>query len=158
MTETANLSSAQLADESTTPAALEFGLVVADIDTLVRFYRDALGCEIYGEYRGAGGVRLVSLSFGSSIFKLFRRDVLAQAPDARGIDVLGYQYISFKVTDIDVAWVAALRAGAEEVMAPKAVTPACTAAILRDPEGNMFELVEGAPWGFDSSERPSGES
>jgi predicted enzyme related to lactoylglutathione lyase len=146
MTESDRQMSLRLADEQTAPAALEVGLVVRDIDFLVDFYRNALGCEVYGEFASPSGLRLVALLFGSSIFKLAWREELPKSPDARGFGVAGYQYLSFRVTDMATAFASAVAAGAKEIMAPTSASPTCVAAIMEDPEGNLFELVQGAPW------------
>lgn len=137
----------KLADEDTAPAALELGLIVQDIDAAIKFYRDALGCRMYGEFYSASGLRLVALLFGSSMFKLCWREEPPNVPASRGFGVVGYQYMSFRVTDIDAAFSSAVRAGAKAISSPNPVTPACVAAILEDPEGNLFELVEGGVWG-----------
>jgi predicted enzyme related to lactoylglutathione lyase len=139
------LGGADLADATTTPSTIEVGVVVRDVSAMVEFYRAALGCEVFGRFE-APGVQLVAVSFGNSIVKLFQREGDIIDPEARGFESLGIQYMTFKVSDVDRAFEKVLAAGGVAVSEPSDANPACTYALLRDVEGNLIELVQGAPW------------
>ena len=136
---------AELADPTTTPSTIEVGMVVRDVSAMVEFYRAALGCEVFGRFE-APGVELVAISFGNSVVKLFHSEGDVLDPEVRGFGSLGFQYMTFKVNDVDRAYERILAAGGVTVSEPSEANPSCKYALCRDVEGNLIEVVEGHPW------------
>ena len=135
---------------------LEVGVAARDIDTLVRFYGEALGCteemrtEIPDMITKPAGLASGALTF-----------VWLRTPNGERIKILGpaagttepgttlsartgISYLTFYVDSIDETLDAAARAGATVLSDPAPVKagPGIQLVFLRDPEGNAFELVQ----------------
>lgn len=135
---------------------LEVGVAAREIEVLVRFYADALGCteamrtEIPDVITQPAGLATGVLTF-----------VWLQTPNGERIKILGpatesaepgttlstrtgISYLTFYVDSIDETLDAAVRAGATVISDPAPVTagPGVQIVFLRDPEGNAFELVQ----------------
>ena len=138
-------------------APLEIGIPVIDLDRMVEFYSAALGCE---EVRRAdipaelsSSIRVhpegyvnVWLKFpGGEIVKLVRPPTppaAAQTSEFTGMQT-GIAYFTLYCEDIAEAIQISEEAGAQVISDPAlAQGDALKLAFLRDPEGNVFELVE----------------
>ncbi|HEY2699417.1 MAG TPA: VOC family protein [Pseudonocardiaceae bacterium] len=128
------------------------GLSVADLDAQRRFYADALGMtEVDEEFampeahirstilRSADGLKIELIERGGST-----RQEFADPFDGAGTQ--GYFHWALYVTDLDATVTNLLGAGATEVSAPApAVRPGARFAYVKDPEGNLLELIQPAP-------------
>jgi catechol 2,3-dioxygenase-like lactoylglutathione lyase family enzyme len=127
------------------------GLSVADLDAQRRFYREALGLtEVEEEFALAeAGVRSLILR-GPAGLKLELVERLGSAPQEfatpfDGAGTQGYFHWALRVADLDHAFADLLRAGATPVSAPApAVRPGARFAYVKDPEGNLLELIQPA--------------
>jgi catechol 2,3-dioxygenase-like lactoylglutathione lyase family enzyme len=124
------------------------GLSVADLDAQRRFYGEALGLvEEEGRVEiPAAQIRTVVLraSNGLKIELIERRGSTPhQFKDAyEGAGTQGYFHWSLNVDDLEAAFEAVLAAGATPVSAPaNAARPGLRFAYVKDPEGNLIELV-----------------
>lgn len=139
-------------------APLELGLPVMDLDRMVNFYCDALGCE---EVRRADipaelssririaehGYTNVWLKFpGGEIIKLVRptRPPRQRLAPAQASEETGLAYFTLYCADIAGAISGAEAQGATLVSDPGLTgsSEGVQLAFLRDPEGNLFEFVQ----------------
>ena len=123
------------------------GLCVGDLDAAEAWYQDALGYE--PEVRAAFGPMRVTMGRlpGGTRLELLEHGGSAPGP-AQGLapnDALltrGWAHIALDVEDIDAFHAKLLEAGAGEVWPPRpSPEPGVSMAFVRDPEGNLIELV-----------------
>jgi catechol 2,3-dioxygenase-like lactoylglutathione lyase family enzyme len=131
------------------------GIAVADLDRSVRFYRDTIGMQViaqaplggalYEAMLGLPGVtgRVATLERGGLQIELFefytpKSELGAAAPRLHD---LGITHFCIRVEDIDAEY---LRLSAEGVHfnAPPLGNETERATFGRDPDGNLFELLE----------------
>ena len=103
---------------------------VADLETTLAFYRDALGLEL--QFRD--GDRFAALRAGST--------TIALAAGEERLD--DCTLVSYKVEDVDAAIDDFIAAGAELVRAAED-GPHERRAVLRDPAGNPFVVYGSVP-------------
>jgi catechol 2,3-dioxygenase-like lactoylglutathione lyase family enzyme len=127
------------------------GLSVADLDAQRRFYADALGMtEVDEEFampeahirstilRSADGLKIELIERGGSTPQEFDGPF-------DGAGTQGYFHWALYVTDLDAIVANLLDAGAVEVSAPApAVRPGARFGYVKDPEGNLLELIQPA--------------
>jgi len=127
------------------------GLSVADLDAQRRFYSEALGLdELEEEFampeagirtailRGPSGLKIELIERGGSSAQEFDDPF-------DGASVQGYFHWALYVGDVAEAFAQALAAGAREVSAPApAVRAGAWFAYVKDPEGNLLELIQPA--------------
>lgn len=120
-----------------------------DLDRMIRFYCDVLGCSIERRQAELG---LVQLRAGSSLVDLVSIDgKLGQAGGAApGREGRNVDHICFRVAPFDEA---AIRAALANAGVEAGATASRYGAegegpsiYLSDPEGNVLEL-KGGPWG-----------
>jgi catechol 2,3-dioxygenase-like lactoylglutathione lyase family enzyme len=141
----------------TTPAipGIRFNHVsisVADLDAQVAWYQRALGfAEVVEQYelpeppvrtavlQAAPGIRIELIERGGSERTGEYRDPLDMTRSQ------GYGHWAVDVDDLDAAFRWLLDAGATEVWPPAdAVSPGARFAYVKDPEGNLIELIQPA--------------
>jgi catechol-2,3-dioxygenase len=117
----------------------EIGLVVRDLERMLRFYRDLLGLPVYKE-REYPGVHLVWMRCGGGSVKLVQ---LEESPDGEPLpgvwDSTGLRYITLVVDNLDEMADAVEAAG--ERVAYRRANDEVRNAMLVDPEGNHVELA-----------------
>lgn len=128
------------------------GLSVADLDAQRRFYAEAFGLEehSYAEIPQAR-TRIAFLRAATGLqIELVERAGSAphRVTDAlKGAGLQTYFHWALAVADLEDAIAAAVAAGAERVSAPaNAQRPGIRFAYVRDPEGNLIELVQAEAW------------
>jgi len=138
------------------PAAARFhhvSLSVADLDAAQRWYRQALGLsEVIERFelpepavrtvvlRGASGLRVELVERAGSTRTRPAGDPL----DAALCE--GYAHWAVEVEDLDAAFADLTESGAQPVWPPApAVQPGARFAYVKDPEGNLLELVQPPP-------------
>jgi predicted enzyme related to lactoylglutathione lyase len=143
---------------------IDVGMVVSDIEAAARFYKEAVG---FTEVKGFDVMGQMGAEAGLSDSKPFhvRVFVLADAPAATKIKLiqfadapgkkidntfihssLGMRYLTIAVTDMTAAVERANKAGATPIAKgpmplPEGFPKGVYLAVLRDPDGNMVELV-----------------
>ncbi len=125
-------------------------LSVADLDSQRAWYQRVLGLrEVVEEFELAEPpVRTVVLRSGSGVrLELIERagasrnHVYADPLDAAS--TLGFGHWALSVDDLDAAFAAIVAAGGIEVWPPAdAVAPGARFAYIKDPEGNLIELIQ----------------
>jgi catechol 2,3-dioxygenase-like lactoylglutathione lyase family enzyme len=127
------------------------GLSVADLDAQRRFYGDALGLTEVAEtfempaahvrstiLRADNGLQIELIERGGSAPQEF-------ADPFDGAGTQGYFHWAVYVDDLDSAFASVLCAGAHQVSAPAdAVRAGMRFAYVKDPEGNLLELIQPA--------------
>ncbi len=135
----------------TAPTFDHVALSVADISAQTRFYGESLALtEVEEEFeapaadirsrilRAPSGLKIELIERGGSTPQSFRDPY-------DGASVQSYFHWALNVEDLDATFAALLAAGASEVSAPAAaVRPGARFAYVKDPEGNLLELIEPA--------------
>jgi catechol 2,3-dioxygenase-like lactoylglutathione lyase family enzyme len=129
-----------------TEPAMDVALVTRDAERLAHFYRDGLGLEPAGELRVTGVLpdgKLIRLRRGGSTLKIlqFDSDPSASAPNGEVAAATGLRYLTVPVSDLETKFDACVKNGTEPIMAPTVLRPGTSIAFLRDPDGNVVELV-----------------
>ena len=157
---------------------ISFGLVVSDIERASNFYRNALGLkevpgfDVKKEMGGDSGltaykgfhvrVFVAEQNPGATQVKLIEfRDALTKPNDNAFIhSELGVRYLTIHVKDITAAlariakW-GVLPIGKGPMALPETFPKGLYLAIVRDPDGNMIELV--GPKAPEPVEKPAAE-
>jgi lactoylglutathione lyase len=101
----------------------EFELPVAGVSGVMMRHPSGMRLELFERPDSAGGIRAAS--------------------PIEALATRGYGHFALAAPDIDVAFAAALTAGATAVREPgPSPEPGVRFAFLADPEGNLIELVE----------------
>ncbi len=126
---------------------IALGIVVADSEEALGFYRDFLGLEHVEDLPmpiGSGGT-MHRLQCGDSQLKLVRFDEQPPSATGRGIDgALGYRYVTLSVTNLDEMAAACADAGVPVATPVTEIRPGVRVMIIEDPDGNWVELIERA--------------
>ena len=120
-----------------------FGLLVNDMGTMIRFYRDVLGFEIQ-EAEDAGNVYLVK---DGTLFLLYGRKDFEKMTNrryeyVRGLN--GHSEIALYADtfeEVDEAFRNAVEKGAAPVMEPTTEPWGQRTCYIADPEGNLIEIA-----------------
>ena len=127
-----------------TKDSFDLGIVVADIEASLAFYRDFLGLPFQRKMPMSKTTTLHFLAVGTGAIKLWEVTE-PPAPVAKGWPLEsapGYRYITLSISNIDEV-VDAASAAAIEVRVPVTeLMPGVKIAILADPDGNSVELLQ----------------
>ena len=119
-----------------------FGLLVNDMPTMVRFYRDVLGFEIT-EGENAVNVYLVK---DGTLFMLYERKNFEKMTSRK------YEYLKgvnghFEIAlyvdtfdEVDLEYAKAIENGARSILAPTTEPWGQRTCYIADPEGNLIEI------------------
>ena len=129
------------------------GVTVSDLETTVAFYRDVLGLpvldrfEVSGEafetvtgLEGAGG-RFVHLDAGDVRLELVEYEPAGETLEDSDLNQPGAAHVGLAVDDLASVY-AGLSDDVETLSAPQTTASGTTLCFLRDPEGNLVELLE----------------
>lgn len=121
--------------------AFDLGIVTADIEASLHFYRDLLGFQSLMVLPVESG-DLHLLIAGEMLIKL--ADVPGAAPGAKGPipEATGLRYVTFWVTNLDDLLSELTAAGIEVLQPPFEVVPGTRALLVFDPDGNVVEFLE----------------
>jgi catechol 2,3-dioxygenase-like lactoylglutathione lyase family enzyme len=127
-----------------TKDSFDLGIVVADIEASLAFYRDFLGLPFARKMPMSKTTTLHFLTAGTGSIKLW--EVTAPpAPVAKGWPLEsapGYRYITLSVSNIDEVVGGAVGANVEVRVPVTELMPGTKIAILADPDGNSVELLQ----------------
>ena len=126
-----------------TPAkdAMDVGILVADIQASMAFYRDLLGLELV-EVRPVSNGTMHRLRFGESHFKVIDPSS-PPPPGPVGINrQMGYRSVAFCITNLSHVCAELRRKGVEFEVEEREARPGVRIAMVKDPDGNIVEFVE----------------
>lgn len=126
-------------------SAIDLGIVVADSERSLAFYRDLLGFEHVADTPmpiGGGGT-MHRLMCGESLIKLVNFDT-TPAPAAPGglTGATGYRYFTMIVTNLTEMMGACEAAGIPVAVPITEVRPGVSIGMVEDPDGNWVEFVQ----------------
>lgn len=115
-------------------------LIVADLERALEFYSGALGLSL-GHRSGP----YAQFETGFTRFSLFEREAmqatLDRALELPASDAPAFQ-VGFRVVDVDEAFAELVAWGAPAVTPPRDRPWGQRSAYVRDPDGNLVELVQ----------------
>jgi catechol 2,3-dioxygenase-like lactoylglutathione lyase family enzyme len=153
------------AEPTTFPrATIDLGTVVSDLEKSVRFYtegigfREVQGFEVSAEVAAAAGltdgkplsIRVLVLGEGPDATKLKLMQVAGTAPRTGDNEFIhshtGFRYLTISVGDTDAAVARLAQLGVKPlakspVALPAALAPGVHLTCVRDPDGNIVELL-----------------
>jgi len=123
--------------------ALDIGIVVHDEEAMVAFYGTTLGLPSLGTFPVPGAVQH-RFEMGDTTMKLVvREDHPTARPPGRSIgDATGIRYWTAFCTDLEGIVAECEAAGSEVVIPLSTGSTGVHYAVLTDPDGNCFELIE----------------
>jgi catechol 2,3-dioxygenase-like lactoylglutathione lyase family enzyme len=123
--------------------SLELGLVTDDADRLLAFYTDGFGFELERSLTFPQGV-VHRLRRDAACLKLFQPAEGAEArpPSEPWHRFGGITYGALHVDDAEATVAGAVAAGAGVLMALTSHRPGAKAALVTDPDGNVWEVLE----------------
>lgn len=119
-----------------------FGIMVKDMPTMIRFYRDVLGFEIKEDENTSN----VYLEKDGTLFLLYARkdfEKLTGSSFGYADGLCGHFETALSVEsfkDVDKAFEKAVENGAKPVMPPTTCPWGQRTCYIADPEGNMIEI------------------
>ena len=118
------------------------GLLVKDMGTMIRFYRDVLGFEIK-EAEDAGNVYLVKdgtlfLLYGRKDFETMTHRTYEYVTGVNGHFEIALYVDTFD--EVDAAFDHAVEKGATPILAPTTEPWGQRTCYIADPEGNLIEI------------------
>ncbi|ADD03787.1 glyoxalase domain protein [Natrialba magadii ATCC 43099] len=141
---------------SSQPEAHHVGITVDDLDTVLPFYRDVLGLSVVDEFSVAGDelataidvadasgtfVHLEGQDGNGSRIELVSFEPAARDAPAAGLNQPGATHIGLQVGDLD-SFYANLDDEVTTLSEPRTTDSGTTILFLRDPEGNLVEVLE----------------
>ena len=128
--------------ELTIPA-LDLGVVTADAERSLAFYRDTLGLVPDGEVTFPGLGVLHRLRCGHSTVKLLalERAPAARAPRGGFSASTGFRYCTLHVANLDAVVGACRERGYAIPVDARPLRPGVRVAMVEDPDGNTLELI-----------------
>jgi len=133
--------------------AHHYGLIVSDLDRAVAFYRDTLGLEVLSEFTVSGAAfaeavdvpgatgRFAHLDAGGARVELVEYDPPGEDRPAPAVNDAGGTHLGLSVPDLD-AFHDGLPEEVATLSAPRTTESGTRICFLRDPEGNLVEVVE----------------
>jgi uncharacterized glyoxalase superfamily protein PhnB len=115
--------------------------VSCDPDGLADFYTAALDFAITADLSFPQG-RVVRMRNGAAMLKIFTPVPAPSTGTATWPERTGFAYAALHVVDADAVVERAARAGATVVRQVTAHRPGARHALIADPEGNIWEILE----------------
>ena len=130
------------AEPELTKGAIDLGVVVADEEAMLRFYRDTLGLRYLNRQTTGPGGHMHRLACGESVIKLV---VPPQAPPSRtprgARAQSGLRYFTILLANLEEIVERCEAAGCGFHVPLRAATHGGTYAQVYDPDGNVVALV-----------------
>ena len=126
-----------------TKDSIDLGIVIADSEKMLKFYRDTLGLEHVADTPMGGDTMMHRLMCGTTMIKLVNHNKGLPAATPGGIQgATGYRYWTISISNLDEAAKACSDAGYKVVVSPREIRPGVSIAIVEDPEGNWVEFLK----------------
>ena len=120
--------------------AVDVGLLVSDLPSSLQFYKDLLGLQLIETVPVRLGT-MHRLRFGASDFKLIEPKPAPPKGPAGLETQLGFRYITFPIQNLTEVC-ARLKENNIEFISEREIRPGVRIALVKDPEGNVIELLE----------------
>ncbi len=136
-----------------TLTAHHVGITVDDLETTLPFYRDVLGLEVVARFSVGGDAfeTGVGLEDASATFahleadgvriELVEYDPRGEPMRADGLNQPGAVHVGLEVDDLEAVY-HDLPEGVPTISEPQTTESGTSICFLRDPEGNLIELLE----------------
>ncbi|NEQ54088.1 MAG: VOC family protein [Leptolyngbya sp. SIO3F4] len=137
--------SSGLTKTRTTRIAVDVGIIVANMDRALAFYRDLLRLTVVAELTTSliGKGRMVQLRHGESLIKLVELEESPVHHIPTGLSSsLGYRYVTLLVTDIDTMMTRLAQANVVITVPVTQLGNGANIAMVADPDGNIIEFVQ----------------
>ena len=123
--------------------ALEAGIISANATRLAEFYVKALGFEIVKRLDYPEGL-VYRLANGAALCKIFQpvSDAPIELKRQNWREYSGFSYAALHVEDADAVVESARAHGAAVISEPRSHRPGARFAMIADPDGNIFEILE----------------
>jgi catechol 2,3-dioxygenase-like lactoylglutathione lyase family enzyme len=137
----------------TEPTAHHVGVTVTDVDRAVAFYRDVLGLDVLDRFSVSGeefaeGVdvpgatgEFAHLDAGSVRVELVAYDPEGEETHAETVNQSGAKHLGLSVDDLDTFY-DELSSEVETLSDPRTTASGTKILFVRDPEGNLVEVLE----------------
>lgn len=112
-----------------------------DVQSSLGFYKNILGAVPAGEVALPFG-QLYRLSFGDSVLKLLLPESKAVAQPRGLTERVGIQYITLQISNIDDFSESVMSRQVPIEMPLQELLPGLKVIMIRDPDGNIIELIE----------------
>ena len=139
--------SPQVTPDASKRIAVDVGLVVADMQRALSFYRDLIGLPVVAEVTISliGRGQMVQLAHGASLIKLVRLEKPPSAGSPAGISkALGYRYITLLIADIEAIMTKLEQEKVSIALPITRLENGAAIAMVMDPDGNIIEFVQTA--------------
>ena len=126
-----------------TKQGIDLGIVTADGDAALKFYRDTLGFRQEPDTPFPGGGVMHRLWCGESLIKVVvPAEPPANRPTSGGIPAAtGYRYWTISVSNLTQLVADCDAAGYKIAVPEREIRAGVTIAIIEDPDGNWVELL-----------------
>lgn len=124
--------------------SIDLGIITANGDAMLAFYRDLLGLKVQGEMPMPGGKGTMHrLLCGDSLIKLVVVPAVAAPAVPGGIGGgAGYRYWTITVSNLSEMAAACVAAGHKLVWPEREIRPGVRIAMVEDPDGNWVEFLQ----------------
>lgn len=128
---------------SLTKGAIDFGIVTANGDAMLGFYRDLLGFREEPSTPFPMGGTMYRLWCGDSLIKVVVPDPAPEQTPPPGpiAAAAGYRYWTMRVDNLADIMAACEAAGVKVVVPLTEARPGVTIGMVEDPDGNWVEFV-----------------
>ena len=129
------------------------GVTVRDLDRAVDFYRDVLGLSVIAEFEVGGeafetgvdiegaSARFAHLDGGSARIELVEYEPPADGLPTSQLNDAGATHLGLEVDDLD-SFYTELPSSVDTLSPPQTTETGTRILFLRDPEGNLVEILE----------------
>jgi catechol 2,3-dioxygenase-like lactoylglutathione lyase family enzyme len=122
---------------------VDLGIVVHDLEAMLRFYGETLGLPLIGEFPVPGGIQH-RFQMGSTTIKLLAPTVAVdERPSGGGISgATGIRYWTAFCEGLEEIVAECVAAGSKIMVGLSTGSTGVRYAVLQDPDGNCFELIQ----------------
>ena len=135
------------------PTAHHVGVTVSDLDRAVDFYAETFDLDVVSEFSVGGdafseavavegaSAEFAHLDAGDAIVELVSYDPAVESAGAPELNRPGATHLGLTVDDVE-AFHADLADDAETLSPPRTTDSGTTVLFVRDPEGNLIEVLD----------------
>lgn len=134
-------------EDTQTRIAVDAGVLVANMEQSLDFYRDLIGLPVIAEITTSliGKGRMVQLQHGASLIKLVEMEESPSQNSPSGLSsALGYRYITLMITNMDEMMRKIEQAAVPIALPLTKLGNGAQIVMVEDPDGNVVEFVQEA--------------